>query len=255
MAQRLAQPELNNQVYLSLRSGIRVSPRYHPIRNVPSDFLRNRLLLSFHRDLRNGIGQRFVEFRIRSREILEFLFSSRRGQSANRSDDVKQQRKLWSYRLTKAAKDRLFNMYHNKSDDFLDSVAEGRITIIGAPLDSSYRDYRQFDEEQTLSIEPDLVVPAVGYQSCLGKISRDSLALADFYLGVCHVQRDNVFAIGFTRPIIGNIPSMSEVQARYACGLLSGRFSRPAQIAAKNQRNRENKKRRYPHLDTKMFTP
>ena len=29
-ANRLAQPELNNEVYLSLHSGIRVSPRYHP---------------------------------------------------------------------------------------------------------------------------------------------------------------------------------------------------------------------------------
>ena len=30
----------HNRVYLSLRSGMRLSPRYHPIRGVPSDFLR-----------------------------------------------------------------------------------------------------------------------------------------------------------------------------------------------------------------------
>ncbi|NJN80431.1 MAG: NAD(P)/FAD-dependent oxidoreductase, partial [Anaerolineales bacterium] len=38
VANYLAKPEHNNKVYLSLRSGIRVSPRYHPIRGVPSDF-------------------------------------------------------------------------------------------------------------------------------------------------------------------------------------------------------------------------
>lgn len=71
---RLARPELENQVYLSLRSGIRVSPRYHPIRGVPSDFLRNRLMLSIHEDLRNRIGQRFVEWRIKYQERFERIF-------------------------------------------------------------------------------------------------------------------------------------------------------------------------------------
>jgi cation diffusion facilitator CzcD-associated flavoprotein CzcO len=65
VANYLAKPEHHNRVYLSLRSGIRVSPRYHPIRGVPSDFLRNRLLLSFDKRLRNWVGERFVTFRIR----------------------------------------------------------------------------------------------------------------------------------------------------------------------------------------------
>src|SRR5258708_23390907 len=47
IANYLAKPAHNNKVSLSLRSGILLTPRYHPIRGVPSDFLRNRLLLSF----------------------------------------------------------------------------------------------------------------------------------------------------------------------------------------------------------------
>ena len=73
-ANRLAQPGLRNRVFLSLRSGIRVSPRYHPIHGVPSDFLRNRLLLSIHKDLRNWIGHWFVAARIRYQESFEWLF-------------------------------------------------------------------------------------------------------------------------------------------------------------------------------------
>jgi len=74
MANYLAQPEHHNQVYLSLRSGIRVSPRYHPIRGVPSDFLRNRLLMSFGKRLRNWAGEGFVTFRIRFNSLLARWF-------------------------------------------------------------------------------------------------------------------------------------------------------------------------------------
>ncbi len=75
-AVRLSRPQLRNKVYLSLASGIRVSPRYHPIRGVPSDFLRNRLMLSIHADMRNWIGQRFVEARIQYQELFQRWFPS-----------------------------------------------------------------------------------------------------------------------------------------------------------------------------------
>ena len=73
-ANRLSKPELANQVYLSLHSGIRVSPRYHPVRGVPSDFLRNRLMLSAHPQLRNWLGQVFVESRIRYEDWFRRVF-------------------------------------------------------------------------------------------------------------------------------------------------------------------------------------
>ena len=255
MAQRLSQPELNNRVYLSLQSGIRVSPRYHPIRGVPSDFLRTRLLLSIHEDIRNWLGQKFVEFRMRSEARLRWLFPSRTHPTTNRDPEAVAKRKIWDLKLTRTAKDRLFNMYHNKSDDFLDSVAEGRIHIIGANIDQGYRDYFQFDSRDTLSADPDLIVPAIGYRSTLTEISDGKIVLDDFYLGCAHVHFDNLYLVGFTRPIIGNIPSISEMQARYVSGLISGRFDRPAAIAERHEINRKRLHQRYPRLDTVNVYP
>ncbi|MEZ4631385.1 MAG: hypothetical protein R2880_11870 [Deinococcales bacterium] len=119
IANYLARADHNNQVFLSLRSGIRVSPRYHPIRGVPSDFLRNRLLLSFDKDLRNHIGEHFVSFRIRFEEGLQRLFPNRTGKLK-----VQDLRKIWDMKLKSRAKGQLFNVFHNKSDDFLDAVAK-----------------------------------------------------------------------------------------------------------------------------------
>ena len=171
-ANRLASSELSNEVSLSLQSGIRVSPRYHPIRGVPSDFLRNRLLLSIHEDIRNWIGQRFVESRIRYQETFEWFFPKSNPQEDSTTTppdaadrNINQIRKQWAYKLTKAAKDDLFNMFHNKSDDFLDAVAQGRITIVGAPVDNRFTTFHCFDSDRDEDLVPDLVVPAVGWLS------------------------------------------------------------------------------------------
>ncbi|MEO6564961.1 MAG: NAD(P)-binding domain-containing protein, partial [Casimicrobiaceae bacterium] len=197
LASRLSQPELGNEVYLSLRTGVRVSPRYHPIRGVPSDFLRNRLMLSIHPALRNWIGQRFVEARILHQERFEKWFPARRtpNKAAGRSDgqepdvelDRQALRKEWAYKLTKAAKDELFNMFHNKSDDFLDSVALGRIKIVGPPVDSRLESFNHFESQEQVSVRPTKILPAIGYKSTLSAIAGDSLRLTDFYLGCCHV--------------------------------------------------------------------
>ena len=131
VANQLARPERGNEVYLSLRGGIRVSPRIHPIKGVPSDFLRNRLLLSIRRSWRNAIGQKFVEARIRFQAVFEKVFPSQRGR-------VKTGTALgrdWDRRLTAAAKDGVFSMFHNKSDGFLEAVGDERIKIIGPPVD------------------------------------------------------------------------------------------------------------------------
>ena len=94
VANYLAKPEHNNTVFLSLRSGIRVSPRYHPIRGVPSDFLRNRLLLSFDKGVRNWVGERFVTFRIRFDRLLARWFPHQRA-SANPDDRAQALRREW----------------------------------------------------------------------------------------------------------------------------------------------------------------
>lgn len=238
-ANRVARSELGNRVILSLQSGIRVSPRYHPIRGVPSDFLRNRLMLSIHEDIRNWIGERFVRARIRYQEKFERWFpqkhlanhthASAPNAVSSAANGIRQLRSNWAFRLTKAAKDDLFNMFHNKSDDFLDAVAEERITIVGPPTDPSYSAFHPFDQEaEGLSTQADLVIPAVGFKACLPKVCGASLKLSDFFLGCCHQHNTNLFLVGFARPIIGNIPSISEMQAQYVCGLLADKYSHPA---------------------------
>ena len=272
-AQRLSRPILENKIYLSLHSGIRVSPRYHPIRGVPSDFLRNRLLLSIHEDLRNRIGQRFVEARIKYQECFEKWFPDQ-----NRTNELSLQspqspghrlepeihaaKKAWAWRLTKAAKDDLFNMFHNKSDDFLESVARGRITIVGPPTDATCMRFFQFGSDETrfgsnetMDVRPDWVLPAVGYQSTLHELAGDSIRLKDFYLGCCHETCPDIFLVGFARPIIGNIPSISEMQAKYVCGLLSSQYERPASIIELNRANSERNRKRFSKLNLDAVYP
>lgn len=192
---------------------------------------------------------------MRSEERLRWLFPSKTQPTTSRDPKAAEKRRSRDLKLTRTAKDRLFNMYHNKSDDFLDSVAEGRINIVGANIDQGYREYFQFDSRDTLSADPDLIVPAIGYRSTLAEISDGKIDLGDFFLGCVHVQFDDLYLVGFTRPIIGNIPSISEMQARYVCGLISGRFDRPVAIVEQHAINRKGLQQRYPRLDTVNVYP
>lgn len=247
-ARRLSHPSLENRVFLSLKSGVRVSPRYHPIRRVPSDFLRNRLMLSIHESLRNWIGQRFVELRIKYASAFERFFPAAADQSAGTplSEEVRARRKLWDMRLTAAAKDDLFNMFHNKSDDFLDAVGEERIQIVGEALDESLSSFKAFQSNEVVQVDADLVVPAIGYESSLPKFTQ--LQPADFYLGCIHHRLPHAYLIGFARPIIGNIPSISEMQARLVCGQISGKFPRPADIQVLHERDQAQRRQRFKSL-------
>ncbi len=263
-AHRLARPEAENQVFLSLRSGIRVSPRYHPIRGVPSDFLRNRLMLSIHEDLRNRIGELFVKLRIRYQEHFERLFPPRIAMEGRpdtpqaASGDplrVARVRKEWARKLMRGAKGELFNMFHNKSDDFLDSIAAGRLTVVGQPLDDKYRVYRGYDSQHPVDVAPDTLVPAIGYASNLETLSGGTICLTDFYLGCSHVSFPDLFAVGFARPIIGNVPTISEVQAWYVCSMISGDVSRPENIRELHEADRARQRRRYRNLDLQRVYP
>lgn len=254
IANHLAKPDFGNRVYLSLRSGIRVSPRYHPIRGVPSDFLRNRLLLTPNQALRNTLGELFVTFRIRYQQLLERFFP--RQQAAKRKDyNTSQRRKFWDLRLKGRAKGRLFNVFHNKSDDFLDAVAEKRLHIISEASDANWRKFNTFDTKATLELEPDILVPATGYHSRLAEFSDGNIQLGDFYHGCIHVDNNKLFLIGFARPIIGNIPSISEMQARYAVGLLAKRYTLADNIQALHKQQWQDIRRRYPSINTANVYP
>ena len=254
VANYLAKPEHNNTVFLSLRSGIRVSPRYHPIRGVPSDFLRNRLLLSFDKGLRNRVGEHFVTFRIRFDRLLASWFPHSSA-SANPDDPAHALRREWDLKLKSRAKGGLFNVFHNKSDDFLDAVAGKRLQIIGPPIDEGWADYFDFDRSTTLHVSPDILVFSTGYQSRLGQFSGSALRLKDFYHGCIHTSLPNLFLIGFARPIIGNIPSISELQARYAVGVLSGKYALPAGWRRKHEQAWKSLCAEYPAINTENVYP
>ncbi len=257
VADRLANPELGNKVYLSLRSGVRVSPRYHPIRGVPSDFLRNRLLLSLHHNVRNAIGQKFVEFRILFSKVLKRLFpeAQENSQQPDAASNILARRKEWDLKLTMTAKDRLFNVYHNKSDDFLDAVAQQRIKIIGAPVDDQFYEFYHFQSNDRLKLDIDLVVPAIGYRSTIEHLFDDQVKLDEFFQGCIHVQEPSLFAVGFTRPIIGNIPSISEMQARWVCGIIAEKHARPEKLEQTHASNRRALEAQFPQLDTDAVYP
>ena len=253
VANFLAKPEYNNNVYLSLRSGIRVSPRYHPIRGVPSDFLRNRLLLSFGKGARNWVGERFVTFRIRFDTLLAKWFPHQ-AVSANPNERTRALRREWDLKLKARAKGGLFNVFHNKSDDFLDAVAERRLQIIGPAVNETWTEFFDFDQTSTLPLTPDLLVFSTGYSSRLTDLS-DDICLKDFYLGCVHADLPNLFLIGFARPIIGNIPSISEMQARYTAGLLAGRYKLPDEWRDKHKGDWEALRAEYSAINTDNVYP
>lgn len=254
IANHLAKPEFGNTVYLSLRSGIRVSPRYHPIRGVPSDFLRNRLLLSFDKDFRNWLGERFVSFRIRFNQLLETWFPPAEV-SDDPDDQAQQLRRTWDKKLKARAKGKLFNVFHNKSDDFLQAAGEGRLHIIGPAMDDSWTHYHDFDQTEQIDLTPDVLVRSTGYRSMLPHISDGAIRLQDFYLGCIHTDANSLFLIGFARPIIGNIPSISEMQARYAVAVLRGEAALPEDIKQRQAAHFAWQQQEYPSIDVDNVYP
>ena len=254
IANHLAAPEFNNKVFLSLRSGVRVSPRYHPIRGVPSDFLRNRLLLSFDKSLRNRVGEAFVSFRIRFNQLLSTLFPHKQmNQDASKEEQAL--RKTWDLKLKARAKGKLFNVFHNKSDSFLDAVAQKRLSIIGPPTDTSWTEYVDFDQKETFSLVPDVLVASTGFHSKLSEFSEGTVALKDFYHGCVHIDNNHLFLIGFARPVIGNIPSISEMQARYAVGILADTYKLPEDVKTKQVNVWQFLKDEYSSLDLSSVYP
>jgi len=256
IANRLADPARGNRVLLSLRQGIRVSPRYHPIRGVPSDFLRNRLLLSIDRGIRNFIGQKFVEARIAYTGIFRRLFPNPHAPQETADRSAIRRRKEWDLRLTASSKDQLFNVFHNKSDGFLDAVGDGRIQIVGPPASPDFCQYRPFDQQgPNLEVIPNLIVPRLGYQSRISRLFDHGVEVSDFYLGCLHVRHANLYLVGFARPIIGNIPGISEQQAKFIARTIAGEVERPSDIAQLHRAERRQLHDDYPSIDTDVLYP
>jgi dimethylaniline monooxygenase (N-oxide forming) len=79
--------------------------------------------------------------------------------------------------------------------------------------------------------------------------------VTDFYLGCQHVSFNDLFLVGFARPIIGNIPTISEMQARYVIGLIAGDSRRLADIADRHEEERNDLAARYPKLNSTALYP
>jgi hypothetical protein len=224
-------------------------------------------MLSINEHMRNWIGQRFVELRILYEERFRRLFPASRStrtngnglpgnRTSNTGDSNRDElRKQWAYRLTKSAKDELFNMFHNKSDDFLELVSEGRIRIIGMPVDSTASDFYEFESTDRMQISPEWIVHSIGYRSTIESLTDGQVCLADCYLGCVSLRLPNLFLVGFARPIIGNIPSISEMQANFAARLLSQRIQLPADAAHKNEVDRLKRQSRFSQLNLEAIYP
>jgi hypothetical protein len=193
-------------------------------------------LHSFDKGARNWVGDHFVTFRIRFDRLLAKWFPHQRV-SKNASDQARVLRRKWDLKLKARAKGGLFNVFHNKSDDFLDAVAEKRLHIIGPPTDESWTEFFDFDQSSTLQLKPDLLVFSSGYHSRLAELSEGEIHLKDFYHGCVHTYLPNLYLIGFARPIIGNIPSISEMQAKYTVGLLAGKYHLPTDLKDRQEQD------------------
>jgi len=215
-------------------------------------------MLSIHEDMRNWIGQRFVELRILYEDKFRWLFPNRTSPTSTENQTQTAVRKEWTWRLTKAAKDDLFNMFHNKSDDFLELVAQERIKIIGMPTDDSATEFFEFQSTETLRVSPDWIVPSIGFRSTIESILEGEICLADFFLGCRCVKAPGLYLVGFARPIIGNIPSISEMQAAYVTELIAGKTHTQDElqiIEKEHARNRINLQHRFSKLNLDAIYP
>jgi hypothetical protein len=146
-------------------------------------------------------------------------------------------------------------MFHNKSDDFLEMVSAGRIQIIGMPVDATAREFYEFQSEERRQVAPDWVVPSIGYRSTIESLSDGQFRLADFYLGCVSLRFPNLFLVGFARPIIGNIPSISEMQATFISKLLHQTTRIPADAKYAHEMDRKRLQSRFAKLNLDAIYP
>ena len=227
LAVKLSRPSRNNRVGLSLRRGIRVSPRYHPIGGVPSDYLRTRRMEGIRPGWRSAIGERFVRFRITRRRWLERWYPSRR--PAGRNDRDTESRRVadrWAERLRRHAAGGLFDVYHNKSDEFLKAVGDGRLSILGPPINATDGRWWNFERTRPVAFDADAIVPAIGrrpvWPDLIGPEGGIVGGIDRFRWGMEYRDRPGLYLVGAVRPIIGNVPTLTEVQAEWIARRLCG---------------------------------
>jgi dimethylaniline monooxygenase (N-oxide forming) len=146
-------------------------------------------------------------------------------------------------------------MFHNKSDDFLDLVACGRIQIVGPPVDGEGKQFANFDTGRPLDLQATLCVPAIGYQANIRTFTDGLVSPSDFYMACCHLSYSTLHLVGFARPIIGNIPSISEMQAYWICNMLAGKTPRPTDMVRRHKLDQRHLQARFSTLNLEGMVP
>lgn len=239
----------NNKIVFSLKSGIRLSPRMHPIRGVPSDYLRNELLLRIKETWRNFIGNKFVRTVKRFYTTIQRL-TIPKDQIWHTTDETK--RREIELELLNNAKDDLYNVFHTKNDDFLKNPHN--VEVWGPVIEhtESSVTLKRISTDETTEIQPDYLVNGIGYLSSMSYLG-DQVRVSEFVYGVVHKSDPTVFLGGFARPVIGNIPTICELQARWICDIIMGKSSRPTE--ADWERDRASQKSKYPMINTDAVYP
>lgn len=239
----------NNKIIFSLKSGIRLSPRMHPIRGVPSDYLRNELLLRIKETWRNFIGDKFV------RTVKKFYTTIQKWTIPKEKiwhTTDKDKRRQIEMELLDNAKDELYNVFHTKNDDFLKHPHN--VEVWGPVVDhtESSVTLKRISRDETTEIRPDYFVNGIGFLSSMDYLG-DQIQVADFVYGVVHKSDPTVFLGGFARPVIGNIPTICELQARWISDIIQQKCIRPT--LSDCELDRATQKRKYPTINTDAVYP
>lgn len=114
------------------------------------------------------------------------------------------------------------HQFVNKSRDAVLEVHRGRVRPRGAVRNIEGKSVF-FDGEEK-SIVVDRIILATGYESRWSFLSEAPTSL---YKRVFQVEDPTLAFVGFARPILGSIPSLSELQARWLANAWSGKITLP----------------------------
>ena len=238
-----------NKIIFSLKTGIRLSPRVHPIRGVPSDYLRNELMLRIKETWRNFIGGKFVK------AVKTFYTTIQKWTIPEdkiwHTTDEKKRREI-ELELLNNAKDDLYNVFHTKNDDFLKYPHNVEVWGQVVDFNDSTLTLKRIASDETTEVKPDYYVNGIGYLSNMDYLG-EQIKVADFVYAAVHKSDPTVFLGGFARPVIGNIPTIAELQARWICDIITGKCERPTLVDW--ERDRASQKRKYPMINTDAVYP
>ena len=123
-----------------------------------------------------------------------------------------------------------FHSFINKHAHALDYVDYKKVIPKGV-VDSTKGNTIQFQDGSAYDI--DIVIQCTGYEVTFPFLpAQYNTKLIDLYKYVYHPTDTSLSFVGYVRPIVGSIPGISEMQARWVCRVISGRVD----LAGLNER-------------------